>query len=78
VTGTNSITSITGGNPNGLTAYGIPGFTYITERSTNLTDWVEISTNTAATNGVISVSDSFSDLGGSAPSSAFYRLLWQP
>ena len=78
VTGTNSITSITGGNPNGLTAYGIPGFTYITERSTNLTDWVEISTNMAATNGLINAADSFSDLGGNAPAEAFYRLLWQP
>ena len=78
VTGTNSITMITGGNPNGLTAYGIPGFTYITERSTNLTDWVKISTNTAAMNGAISVADSFSDLGGSAPSAAYYRLLWLP
>ena len=78
VTGTNSITGITGGNPNGLTAYGVPGFSYVTERSTNLTDWVEISTNTAATNGVISVTDPFSDLGGNAPAAAYYRLLWQP
>ena len=78
VTGTNSITGITGGNPNGLTAYGVPGFSYVTERSTNLTDWVEISTNTAATNGVISVTDPFSDLGGNAPPAAYYRLLWHP
>ena len=76
--GTNSITGLTGGNPNGLTAYGVPGFNYITERSTNLTDWVEISTNTAATNGVINVIDAFSDLGSNAPSAAYYRLLWQP
>jgi hypothetical protein len=78
VTGTNSIASITGGNPTALKAYGIPGYSYITERSTNLTVWVGISTNTAATNGVISVMDSFSDLGGVPPGSAYYRLKWQP
>ena len=78
VPGTNSITSITGGNPNTVTAYGVPGFNYITERSTNLTDWVNITTNTAATNGVINVIDSFSDLGSNAPPAAYYRLRWQP
>jgi hypothetical protein len=78
VTGTNSITHIQIGNPTTLTAYGIPGFSYITERSTNLTTWVDIATNSAAANGVISVTDNFSDLGGSPPSSAYYQLKWQP
>jgi autotransporter-associated beta strand protein len=78
VTGTNSITHIQTGNPTTLTAYGIPGFSYITERSTNLTTWVDIATNSAAANGVISVTDNFSDLGGSPPSSAYYQLKWQP
>ena len=78
VTGTNSIVNITTGNPTTLKAYGIIGFSYITERSTNLTDWASIATNTVSTNGVISVSDSFSDLGGTPPSSAYYRIKWQP
>ena len=80
VTGTNSITAITVGSSNVVTAYGVPGFSYITERSTNLTAgvWVRISTNTTAMNGVISVTDAFADLGGAAPATAFYRLLWQP
>ena len=78
VTGTNSIVNITTGNPTTLKAYGIIGFSYITERSTNLTDWASIATNTVSTNGVISVSDSFSDLGGNPPSSAYYRIKWQP
>jgi len=78
VTGTNSITSLVSGIPTSLTAYGVPGFSYITQRSTNLTDWVEISTNTAATNGVINVNDGFSDLGGIAPTQAYYRLRWRP
>ena len=78
VTGTNSIVNITTGNPTTLKAYGVIGFSYITERSTDLTDWASIATNTVSTNGVISVSDSFSDLGGTPPSSAYYRIKWQP
>ena len=78
VTGTNSIVHLTTGNPTTLKAYGIIGFSYITERSTNLTDWASIATNTVSTNGVISVSDSFSDLGGTPPGSAYYRIKWQP
>jgi hypothetical protein len=78
VTGTNSITKIVSSNPTTLTAYGIPSYNYIAERSTNLTTWVDISTNTAAANGVISVTDNFNDLGGIQPVAAYYRLKWQP
>ena len=79
VTGTNSIAKIVHGNPTVLTAYGVPGYSYVAQRATNLLGgWANISTNTAsATNGVITVTDSFSDLGGSAPSAAYYRLKWQ-
>jgi hypothetical protein len=76
-TGTNSIASLVSGNPTTLTAYGVPGYTYITERSTNLSDWVSIVTNVAGTDGVISVTDYFSDQGSNAPPAAFYRLRWQ-
>jgi hypothetical protein len=65
-------------NAASLTFYGIPNYSYVTERSTNLTDWVDIATNLAATNGVINVTDYFSDLGSNAPSSAYYRLKYQP
>jgi len=80
VVGTNSITGITVGNPNMLTAYGVPGFSYITQRATNLSDsvWINVATNQAATNGLINVEDTFSDLGGNPPTAAFYRLLWHP
>jgi len=80
VTGTNSIASynFTNGIPFTLTAYGVVGESYEAQRSTNLTDWVPVVTNTAATNGVISISDSFSDLGSNAPSPLFYRLRWVP
>lgn len=80
VTGTNSIVSIAGSNPVTLKAYGIPGYCYVAERATNLSPavWVDITTNTAATNGIISVSDSFSDLGGNPPTSSYYRLKWHP
>ena len=83
VTGTNSITGhdFTSPYSNTVTAYGIPYFYYILERSTNLTSpvWVDVSTNQAATNGVINAVDTFWDLGGVKPSpSAFYQLKWQP
>jgi hypothetical protein len=80
VTGTNSITMITGGNPTVLTAYGLPGYTYTVQRATNLTSpvWVNIQSIVAATNGVISATDNFSDLSGNQPQSAYYRLSWQP
>lgn len=74
---TGQFTSFTGGMAN-LEFFGIASYSYVAERSTNLTDWVDVSTNTAATNGVINVIDSFGDLGGIPPSSAYYRLKYQP
>lgn len=56
---------------------GIPGFTYQVIRSTNLTDWaVILTTNPVA--GVFQCVDTFSDLGGAIPDSAYYRLRWNP
>ena len=40
--------------------------------------WVDIATNQAGTNGVITVFDYFSDLSSNPPASAFYQLTWQP
>ena len=63
------------------TFYGMVGCTYEVQRSTNLVSgigWIDISTNTVGTNGVFTISDSFTDLGGSIPSSAYYRLEWHP
>jgi hypothetical protein len=78
VTGTNSIVSIQAGLPTLVSAFGIPDYTYVAERSTNLVAWVDISTNSATVNGVISISDSFTDLGGVEPATVFYRLKWEP
>jgi hypothetical protein len=82
VTGTNSITSITqnGNSSTTVTAYGIPTYSYILERATNLAPaiWVDITTNAAAANGIITATDNFMDLDNVAPVSAFYRLKWQP
>jgi len=82
VTGTNSITAynFTSPSSNTVTAYGIPYFSYILERSTNLSSpvWVDVQTNQAAPNGVINMVDLFMDLGGVKPSPAFYQLKWQP
>jgi autotransporter-associated beta strand protein len=55
---------------------GAPGATYFLERSTNLPDWMTIVTNVMPSNGVVDYVDSFSDLGGVPPPSAFYRLRW--
>ena len=74
---TGVFTSFIGGVAN-LTFLGIPNLSYVAERSTNLTAWVDVVTNTAATNGVINISDYFYDLGGTPPASAYYRLKWQP
>ena len=65
------------GGTNLLTCHGIPGYTYIIQRSVNFLTWVDISTNTVAGNGAMSIADRFTDLGG-PPSSAFYRLKWKP
>ena len=63
------------GNPTTLTSIGNPGVSYITQRSTNLVNWVNISTNVAATpSGAITITDSFNDLGRHQPPWAFYRL----
>ena len=63
------------------TFYGIIGFVYEVQRSTNLSagrGWVNIATNTVGGNGRIEAVDNFSDLGGQVPASAYYRLKWQP
>jgi hypothetical protein len=80
VTGTNSITAITTGSTNVVNAFGVPGYNYILERTVSLAPevWVDVSTNAAATNGVINAADTFWDLGGTPPGSAYYRLKWQP
>ena len=66
------------------TFFGVPGYQYTVERSTNLVHglgWVTISTNTAPVNGVFQVIDNFQDLGipiPPVPSSAYYRLVYNP
>ena len=60
-----------------VTYYGIPGYTYLLERSTNLTDWVDISTNTIGSGGMTNVVDDFGDLSFVPPSSAYYRVGWK-
>jgi hypothetical protein len=66
--------------------FGVPGFQYAVERSTNLTPgvglgWVSIRTNVAPSSGIIQVKDNFQDLGiqiPPLPSTAFYRLRYNP
>jgi hypothetical protein len=55
---------------------GIPGYTYSVQRSTNLVNWVTVLATNAPPGGLFQFTDTFSDLGGIAPSSAYYRLSW--
>ncbi len=60
-----------------VTYYGIPNYQYGIQRTTDLSTWVTIQTTNAPSNGVFDFDDDFSDLG-KKPSSAFYRLRWNP
>ena len=66
------------------TFFGVPGYQYIVDRSTNLTTgagWVPISTNVAPANGVIQILDNFQDLGipiPPLPAAVYYRLQYNP
>ena len=61
-----------------LNFLGHPGYSYNVQRSTNLVTWSTIWTTNAPPAGPFSYPDSFADLGGHAPSSAYYRLSWNP
>jgi hypothetical protein len=73
-------TSVTG------SFFGVPGYRYAVDRSTNLSPgvglgWVSISTNTAPAGGLFQVTDTFHDLNipiPPLPSSVFYRLRYNP
>ena len=69
-------------NPNGsaltLNFTGQPGYPYSVQRSTNLTSWVTIWTTNAPAGSQFNYTDNYSDLGGLAPSAAYYRLAWVP
>jgi lysophospholipase L1-like esterase len=73
---TNATVSLTSTNA-AITYDGVPGFSYLTQRSTNLNsgNWVSVSTNTIPTNGILLVTDGFGDLGNTPPVTAFYRLF---
>jgi len=59
---------------------GLPGWAYNVQRSTNLSSfaWVTLLTTNAPVGGLFQFTDTFSDLGGVVPVSAFYQLLWHP
>jgi len=76
VTGQDPTLTVTGGTAT-VNFAGIPGYSYSVQRTTNLVDWVTIWTTNAPAKGVFDYTDNFSDLGV-IPSSAEYRLKWQP
>ncbi len=55
---------------------GQPNQSYDVQRSTNLVDWVTIGTTNAPPGGLFNFMDTFSDLGGTEPAAAYYRLTW--
>ncbi|MDR3460669.1 MAG: YDG domain-containing protein [Verrucomicrobiae bacterium] len=76
LTGQNATVSIGGGTAT-VHFSGIPGYGYSVQRSTNLIDWAVIRTTNAPANGQLNFTDDFSDLGV-VPSSAYYRLQYNP
>ncbi len=64
--------------------FGVPGFQYVVQRSTNLiagVGWVPVSTNTAPANGLIQMVDTFQGLGHAVPplpAAVYYRLQYNP
>jgi adhesin/invasin len=74
-------TVVPGGPTSTVNFAGQPGYTYTIERSTNLvtgTGWVPLETTNAPAAGPFSYVDHFTDLGGTPPGSAYYRLEWIP
>ncbi len=67
-----------GGNAVTVNFGGQPGYTYSVQRSLDLSTWKTIWTTNAPPGGPFSYTDTFGDLGGVAPSSAYYRLAWVP
>lgn len=62
-----------------LTYAGIPGFTYVTQRCTNLFNgsWTPISTNMVPTEGPLQLLDENTNWGETRPNAVFYRLIQQ-
>jgi hypothetical protein len=63
------------GNVATVTFYGIPGYTYTVQRSTDLNTWDTVTTTNlpGGSNGRFTVTDS-----NAPPGSAYYRLKWNP
>ncbi len=76
LTGQNASVSVAGSTAT-VNFAGIPGYNYSVQRSTNLVDWAIILTTNTPSNGLFKCVDDFSDLGV-IPSSAYYRLQYNP
>ncbi len=75
-TGQNTGTITISGGQTTVTFVGLPGYMYVVQRATNLVPpvaWVNISTNTAPTNGLFQLIDTFSGFGAPPPK-AYYQL----
>jgi hypothetical protein len=66
--------SLNGGNPI-VSFTGNAGYQYEIQRSTNFIDWSTLLITNAPAGGAFNFTDTFSDLGGAAPATAFYRTV---
>ncbi|MEI6077261.1 MAG: MBG domain-containing protein [Verrucomicrobiota bacterium] len=67
------------GNSVSLKFYGILGYSYDVQRTTDFATWHTVAAGVSpGSDGTIHVTDTFTDLGGIAPGSASYRLNWHP
>jgi hypothetical protein len=85
LTGQTSPNLVFGNSSVTATFFGVPGYPYAVDRSTNLTPgvgagWVQINTTTAPACGQFQVIDTFQDIPvvPPLPSSVFYRLRYNP
>ena len=72
VAGTPQSITVSGGSAT-VNFAGIPAYQYEIQRSTNFVDWVTVLTTNAPASGLFMFTDSFADLGGTSPATAFYR-----
>lgn len=69
--------SVSGKHPT-LAFGGLSGYGYNVQRSADLVNWATIWTTNAPAGGLFNFTDTFGNLGGLPPASAYYRLSFNP
>jgi hypothetical protein len=82
-TASGQVTSVTNAGGSVIANFaGVPTFSYTVQRATNV-DFtvgvvVDLITTSAPAGGLFNTTDTFSDLGGTPPTEAYYRLKYNP